>query len=83
MLFRSGPISGVEMFQLRYPDGAHDAEALFVDPLSHSLVILTKSLTGGAQPAYRVGTDLAAGSTTTTSGMRVGMSFMGISRSCR
>ena len=61
----TGTISGVELFQLRYPDGAHDAEALFVDPLSHSLVILTKSLTGGAQPAYRVGTDLAAGSTTT------------------
>ena len=27
----TGTISGVEMFQLRYPDGAHDAEALFVE----------------------------------------------------
>jgi hypothetical protein len=61
----TGTISSVEMFRLRYPDGAHDAEAFFVDPLSHSLVIVTKSLAGGAQPAYRVGTDVAAGTTTT------------------
>jgi hypothetical protein len=61
----TGTISGVETVRLRYPDGAHDAEAFAVDPISHSLVIITKSLAGGAQPAYRVGTNLAAGSTTT------------------
>lgn len=61
----TGSIAGVETLRLRYPDGAHDAESLVIDPLSHSLVILTKSLAGGAQPAYRVSTSLAAGSTTT------------------
>jgi hypothetical protein len=31
---------------LRYPDGAHDAEALLVDPRSGALVIVTKSYRG-------------------------------------
>lgn len=61
----TGSISGVEALHLRYPDGAHDAESLAIDPLSHALVIITKRLAGGAQPAYRVSTSLAAGSTTT------------------
>lgn len=61
----SGSITGVETLRLRYPDGAHDAESLAIDPRSHSLVVITKSLAGGAQPAYRVSTSLAAGSTTT------------------
>ena len=63
----SGSITGVDTLHLRYPDAAHDAEALAIDPLSHSLVIITKSLAGGAQPAFRVSTSLAAGSTTTMS----------------
>ena len=37
--------------RLRYPDGAHDAEALLVDPLRGDLVIVTKAL--GAARAYR------------------------------
>ena len=37
--------------RLRYPDGAHDAEALLVDPLRGDLVIVTKVL--GAARAYR------------------------------
>lgn len=61
----TGSISGVEVLRLRYPDGAHDAESLVIDPISHSLVILTKNLAGGAQPAYRVSTSVAGGSTTT------------------
>ena len=36
--------------RLRYPDGAHDAEALLVDPLRGDLVIVTKAL--GAGRAY-------------------------------
>ena len=35
-----------ERLTLRYPDGAHDAEALLVDPSSGALVIATKSLDG-------------------------------------
>jgi hypothetical protein len=33
---------------LRYPDGAHDAEALLIDPSSGAVVIVTKSLGGRA-----------------------------------
>jgi hypothetical protein len=49
--------------RLRYPDGAHDAEALLVDPLRGELVIVTKVL--GAARAYRASARLAAGSQTT------------------
>ena len=49
--------------RLRYPDGAHDAEALLVDPLRGDLVIVTKLL--GVARAYRASARLAAGSQTT------------------
>jgi hypothetical protein len=52
---------------LRYPDGAHDAEAMFVDPVTNDLVIITKDWSGsGRAGVYRV-SDIAkrrAGSTT-------------------
>jgi hypothetical protein len=41
---------------LRYPDGAHDAEALLVDPRSGRLIIVTKDF-GGVAGVY-VGTEL-------------------------
>jgi hypothetical protein len=34
---------------LRYPDGAHDAEALLVDPRTKQLVVVTKDLAGVAR----------------------------------
>jgi hypothetical protein len=49
--------------RLRYPDGAHDAEALLVDPLRGDLVIVTKVL--GVARAYRASARLAPGSQTT------------------
>ena len=49
--------------RLRYPDGAHDAEALLVDPLRGGLVIVTKALGGGR--AYAAPARLPAGSQTT------------------
>ena len=49
--------------RMRYPDGAHDAEALLVDPLGGDLVIVTKAL--GAARAYRASARLPAGSQTT------------------
>jgi hypothetical protein len=49
--------------RLRYPDGAHDAEALLVDPLRGDLVIVTKVV--GVARAYRASAQLAAGSQTT------------------
>jgi hypothetical protein len=45
--------------RLRYPDGAHDAEALLVDPVRGDLVIVTKFL-GGAR-AYRTSARGTAG----------------------
>jgi hypothetical protein len=39
----SGSVAA-ERFTLRYPDGAHDAEALLVDPSNGELVVVTKSL---------------------------------------
>ncbi|MCW3039585.1 MAG: hypothetical protein JWM31_1490, partial [Solirubrobacterales bacterium] len=44
------PAAGVApstRLELRYPDGAHDAETLLADPLRHELVLVTKTLTGG------------------------------------
>jgi hypothetical protein len=35
-----------DRFTLRYPDGAHDAEALLIDPSSGALMIATKGLNG-------------------------------------
>jgi hypothetical protein len=40
--------SQAERFTLRYPDGAHDAEALLVDPSNGQFVVVTKSLSGSA-----------------------------------
>ncbi len=43
-----GPIEGVteqaEAFPFRYPDGRHDAEALFVDPKSGRPYVITKTM---------------------------------------
>ncbi|HUF84261.1 MAG TPA: hypothetical protein VMQ81_06670 [Acidimicrobiia bacterium] len=41
-------LGGVETFTLTYPDGAHDAEALLVDPATGDVVIVTKELSGPA-----------------------------------
>jgi hypothetical protein len=35
-----------DVWRLRYPDGPHDAESLAIDPISHRIVIFTKSLFG-------------------------------------
>lgn len=36
------PVTGVEKFELTYPDGPRDAEAMLVDPLTGEIVIVTK-----------------------------------------
>jgi hypothetical protein len=43
----SGTAAATRM-DLRYPDGAHDAEALLVDPSNDALIVVTKSLSGKA-----------------------------------
>ena len=63
----AAPVSravAVDRLVLRYPDGAHDAEALLVDPRSGDLVVVTKELDGRAR-VYRAPGRLAAGSETT------------------
>jgi hypothetical protein len=39
-------LGSVETLVLQYPDGAHDAEALAVDPATGDIVIVTKELSG-------------------------------------
>ena len=43
-------------FTLRYPDGAHDAEALMVDPIGRKLVVVTKEF-GGNSGVYTTSLD--------------------------
>ena len=45
--------AAAERIALRYPDGAHDAEALLVDPRDGSLVIVTKDFGGIARRLHR------------------------------
>jgi hypothetical protein len=52
-----------DRLRLRYPDGAHDAEALLVDPLWGDLLIVTKVL--GVARAYRASARLPGGTQAT------------------
>lgn len=55
----SGP---AERFVLRYPDGAHDAETLLVDPVSGDLFVVTKD-PQGRSGVYRAAAPLDGGRT--------------------
>lgn len=57
-----GMLAGVEKLTLRYPNGAHDAETLIVDPVSGDLIIVTKDA-GGSQ-IFRASGTIDASSTT-------------------
>ena len=55
----SGPaavatLSGVETLHFVYPDGAHDAETLMVDPATGEIVIMTKTLAGARRASIRL-----------------------------
>jgi hypothetical protein len=41
---KSGLTETAESFHFRYPDGRHDAEAVFVDPQSERIYVITKTL---------------------------------------
>ena len=45
-------LTGVETLTLGYPDRAHDAETLLVDPISGDLVIVTKELATGVSLVF-------------------------------
>jgi hypothetical protein len=51
LIGRSGALSTgrLDHWRLRYPDGAHDAESLIADPVSHRLYVLTKALLGQSE----------------------------------
>jgi hypothetical protein len=55
-------LPGAAVLTFTYPDGAHDAEALLVDPRGHDLLVVTKDLLGGRGLVYRGRADGAAGS---------------------
>jgi hypothetical protein len=58
-------LSDVAALTLTYPDGAHDAEALMVDPRSGEIFITIKHIaTGGPAAVYRAPGGLEAGTTT-------------------
>jgi hypothetical protein len=54
-------LRGAAALTFTYPDGAHDAEALLVDPRSHDLLVVTKDLVGGRGVVYRGRADAAGG----------------------
>jgi hypothetical protein len=59
----SGAVAGADVFRVRYPDGAHDAEALVVTPTG-DILIITKGDTGSLG-LYRVPPDAKPGETAT------------------
>jgi len=65
-------LGNVETFTLTYPDGAHDAEALAVDPASGDIVIVTKELSGQAGIYVR---SAASSSTTLTRKAPIDLGF--------
>lgn len=58
-------LGSVATLHLKYPDGAHDSEALFVDPVNGEMYLIQKLLTGGPVGIYRAPANLADGSVTT------------------
>ncbi|HZS05183.1 MAG TPA: hypothetical protein VFD58_10145 [Blastocatellia bacterium] len=57
---KTGATEQAERFPFQYPDGKHDAEALFVDPKAGRIYIVTKLRDGGCK-VYRSPMPLAAG----------------------
>lgn len=58
--FQGGRISAVERFELQYPNGPRDAEALMVDPVQGDVYVVVKD-GSGATPVYRAAAPLVAG----------------------
>lgn len=54
---RGGRLESAVAIRLAYPEGPANAEALFVDPLSGDLHVVTKEDDGGEARVFRVGAD--------------------------
>jgi hypothetical protein len=61
----SEKLKGTERFDCVYPDGPHDAEALFVDPISGIPYLVTKEPGHSAASVYRIPDTRNAGKTVT------------------
>src|SRR6185369_4692794 len=59
-------LSGVSKFTFAYPDSAHDAESMFVDPLTKDIYIITKR-DATFKYVYRAGYPQSTSGTTTLS----------------
>jgi hypothetical protein len=59
-------LTDVATINLRYPDGAHDAEGLIVDPTTHDLFVVTKDLAGGVAQVFRAPASAPTDGSTTT-----------------
>ena len=70
---KDASVAGADVIQLKYPDGAHDAEALLVTP-DGTMLIVTKGETGPVN-AYRVPANARPGATVTLE--RIGGSIQG------
>ncbi len=57
-------VTGVDTFNLKYPDGSHNAESFIVDPKSGQMLIIDKTSAGNPH-IYAAPGGLASGSTTT------------------
>jgi hypothetical protein len=57
-------LTGVTTLTLHYPDGAHDAEGMFVDPSTHDVFVVTKDLVGGVAQVYQAPAPSDGSSTT-------------------
>ncbi len=53
-------LSGVERFDLEYPDGAHNAESMMVDPWNGDVYVVVKS-GKGQSPVFRAAAPLVSG----------------------
>ena len=60
----SGSVASTEVFRVRYPDGAHDAETLLVTPKGGDILIVTKG-NRGLVGLYRLPSDAKPGGTVT------------------
>ncbi|MBI1760684.1 MAG: hypothetical protein HYR56_04535 [Acidobacteria bacterium] len=68
-----------EAFPFRYPDGKHDAEALFLDPQSGRPYLVTKKMTPPCA-VYRFPLPLQAGKTVTLEKVTTGKALLAISQ---
>ncbi len=75
----TGETEAAEAFPFRYPDGKHDAEALFLDPQSGRPYLVTKKMTPPCA-VYRFPLPLQAGQTATLEKVTTGKALKAISQ---